>query len=122
MKKLTLLSCIAFFLGAALMAQSSEGQLRQTQLFNFGWKFHFGEAKDAHQPSFDDKTWRKLDLPHDFQFDQPWLEDGDRARGFKAMGEGWYRKSFKANADWKGKKVIARFRRHHAHWRCVVEW
>jgi beta-galactosidase len=93
----------------SLSAQESTNITRQSILFNFGWKFHAGQAEGAHLATFNDANWRNLDLPHDFQFDQPWLEDGDRARGFKAMGEGWYRKSFKANADWKGKKVLLDF-------------
>lgn len=46
---------------------------------------------------------------HDFQIEQTWDESAGGARGFKAMGTGWYRKHFKANPAWKGKRVLLDF-------------
>ena len=57
-------------------------------LWNFDWEFSFGNEQ---------KEWRHIDLPHDFQFEQPWTEDGSKARGFKPMCDGWYRKTFAAD-------------------------
>lgn len=82
---------------------------REKNLFNFDWKFQWGEIQDAYKTGFDDSKWRNLDLPHDFQIEQTWDQSAGGARGFKAMGEGWYRKSFAANPDWKGKKVLLDF-------------
>lgn len=79
------------------------------ELFNFDWRFQLGNPADAANPSLDDSAWRTLDLPHDFQFEQPWVESGGGARGFKAMCDGWYRKSFMADASWKGRKVSLDF-------------
>lgn len=73
------------------------------QLFNFDWEFVLG--KDSTFTS----GVRKLSLPHDFQFEQPWTEDGGGARGFKPMCEGWYRKTFRADEQWKGKQVLLDF-------------
>ena len=90
-----------------ILAMSAQaGEVRITQLFNFGWKFHYGDIKDAQVPAFDDSAWRGLDLPHDFQFEQPWDEKASPARGFKPMGVGWYRKTFKADEAWKGRRVL----------------
>ena len=50
-----------------------------------------------------------MDLPHDFQIEQPWDKGAGGARGFKAMGTGWYRKTFKADPEWKGKRVLLDF-------------
>ncbi|WP_371867406.1 glycoside hydrolase family 2 TIM barrel-domain containing protein [Duganella guangzhouensis] len=94
---------------AQSQSQSQADNGRITQLFNFGWKFAAGELPDAGAVAFDDSGWRKLDLPHDFQFEQPWDKSAGEARGFKAMGTGWYRKSFKADPAWKGKKVLLDF-------------
>ncbi|WP_316807736.1 glycoside hydrolase family 2 TIM barrel-domain containing protein [Pedobacter agri] len=99
---------IAVILSTSLFAQQKK-QVRLNQLFNFGWKFKSGEISDAQQPGFDDSGWRKLDLPHDFQFEQPWDKTASRGRGFKAMGTGWYRKTFKADPNWKGKKILLDF-------------
>lgn len=93
----------------AFAAQGQPTVGRSSQLFNFDWKFHPGEAPGAGAPDFDDSGWRKLDLPHDFQIEQPWDQSAGPARGFKAMGSGWYRKSFKGDPAWKGKKVLLDF-------------
>lgn len=82
---------------------------RISQLFNFGWVFQQGDIAGAQDPAFDDKSWRKLDLPHDFQIEQPWDKEANRGRGFKAPGVGWYRKSFKADSTWQGKQVLLDF-------------
>jgi beta-galactosidase len=93
----------------SIFAQSSKDNVRINQLFNFGWKFQAGDIPNAQNPAFDDSNWRKLDLPHDFQFEQPWDKDASRGRGFKAMGTGWYRKTFKADPSWKGKRILLDF-------------
>ncbi len=78
-------------------------------LFNFDWLFHVGNPEGASAKDYDDTTWRTLDLPHDFQFEQAWDEDCGGARGFKPMCDGWYRKHFYAETDWKGKEVVLDF-------------
>lgn len=40
-------------------------------LWNFDWEYSSGKEL---------KEWRHVDLPHDFQFEQPWTEDGSRQR------------------------------------------
>lgn len=84
-------------------------QVRISQLFNFGWKFQTGDWKDAQAVHYDDAGWRMLDLPHDFQIEQLWDQSAGGARGFKTMGTGWYRKAFKADPAWKGKRVLLDF-------------
>lgn len=81
----------------------------QSVLWNFDWAFKLGNVEGAERADFDDADWRKLDLPHDFQFEQPWKEEAGGARGFKDMCEGWYRKTFDADAVWQGKKVVVDF-------------
>ena len=80
----------------------------QPQSLNFGWRFHLGDVAGAEAPSFDDSQWRLVDVPHDFQIEQPWVapavgetaDNNDPAanirsrlssRGFKEMGKAWYR-------------------------------
>ena len=79
-------------------------------LFNFDWKFRQGAVSGAEDPALDDSSWRRLDLPHDFQWEQPWTQDAAlNGRGFKPMCEGWYRKTFHADEAWQGKKVFLEF-------------
>ncbi len=58
-----------------------------------------GESLDFAQPSFDDSTWRKLSLPHDWgvegAFDQSL--PGETAK-LPWFGVGWYRKDFTVDA------------------------
>lgn len=96
------------FYTTSLFSQQKK-QVRINQLFNFNWKFKAGETKDAQNIAFDDNSWRKLNLPHDFQFEQPWDKTASRGRGFKAMNIGWYRKTFKADPNWKGKQILLDF-------------
>ncbi len=106
MKVLSTLIAICF--AATLLAQNNN-DVRVNQLFNFGWKFKAGDIPDAKNPSFNDADWRQLDLPHDFQIEQPWDSTASRGRGFKALGAGWYRKTFKADLAWKGKRILLDF-------------
>ena len=55
------------------------------KLFNFDWRFQLGNPEGAEREQFDDAGWRKLDLPHDYQFEQPWDEKAGGARGWKGQ-------------------------------------
>lgn len=100
--------------------------VRTRQLMNFGWRFHAGDIADGQSPQTTDDDWRQVNLPHDFQIEQPWVVPGAderpdesdpganvrsrlSARGFKAMGIGWYRKHFTPDASWQGKRVLLDF-------------
>ena len=110
MKKLIVLTVIGLCCSAIVRAQYvdqketkaevnrplSEFVQYQKVLWNFDWDFSLGQEQ---------KAWRHVDLPHDFQFEQPWIEDGSKARGFKPMCDGWYRKTFVADEAWKGLSV-----------------
>ena len=108
MRKIVLFTLL-FFQYVAAFAQDIETGKRVSQLFNFDWKFQAGDLKGAQAVDYDDSSWRTLDLPHDFQIEQPWSKSGGGARGFKDMGTGWYRKIFKVDPAWKGKRVFLDF-------------
>ena len=91
------------------MAASSEAQERENELFNFGWRFHLGEVIGGEAPTLDDADWKSLDLPYDYQLNQPWVETASRARGFKEQASGWFRKTFDAPEAWRGKPVKQAF-------------
>jgi beta-galactosidase len=104
-----LIIIIALFYTTFLVAQNKNESVRINQLFNFGWKFKAGDITNAQNLIFDDNDWQKLDLPHDFQMEQPWDKTANRGRGFKATGIGWYRKTFKVDANWKEKQILLDF-------------
>jgi beta-galactosidase len=95
--------------------------VREVVPMNFGWKFMYGDSLTA-----DGEGWIDVNVPHDFQIAQPWVEpspderpDNDNpmanirsrlsSRGFKEMGSGWYRKSFTPDPSWEGKRVLLDF-------------
>ena len=82
---------------------------RNNILFNFDWKFHYGEEKRAINENFDDNAWRTVNLPHDYQFEQPWDSTAIGGRGFKPLGIGWYRKTFNTMPEWKNKRIFINF-------------
>lgn len=100
---------ICVLISLSTFAQSTNDNIRKNQLFNFGWKFKSGEIPNAQELNFNDNDWRVLDLPHDFQFEQPWDQTANKGRGFKTLGVGWYRKTFKADASWVGRQVFLDF-------------
>lgn len=101
---------------------------REEVSFNFDWYFHLGEldAVPTALPAADAAGWERVDVPHDFQIAQPWVEpspeerpdDGDgaanfksrlSARAFKEMGAGWYVKSYTPDASLKGQRLLLDF-------------
>lgn len=96
MKRLIVLTLL-FLQAVCFCVSASAENVRQNILFNFGWKFHFGDAQGAEAIGFNDAGCRTLDLPHDFQIEQPWTKSGGSMRGYKPLGTGWYRKTFEAD-------------------------
>lgn len=110
--------------GYTLVSESSD--LPATYNLNFDWKFNPGKNAGAESITFSDASWQNVNLPHDFQIHQEWVEPSPdekpdltnqmanitsrlSSRGFKEMGEGWYRKTFTPDESWKGKRVLLDF-------------
>ncbi|MCM1141777.1 MAG: DUF4982 domain-containing protein [Muribaculum sp.] len=111
---------------ALMMFQPILASERDIKAINFDWRFLSGDSKGAEAIDFDDSDWQVVNLPYDFQISQPWitpladekpdLDNGVAnitsrlsARGFKEMGTGWYRYTFDANPEWKGRRVLIDF-------------
>lgn len=64
--------------------------------FDQGWRFSLGDPPSAYNSSFNDRSWRILDLPHDWSIEGECLEDnpGGGSIGYFPTGIGWYRKTF----------------------------
>ncbi len=76
-----------------------------------GWKFLLGDPGGAEAPSFADAAWRTVDLPHDWSIESRPDKDSPSGAGggFFPGGVGWYRKTFSAPAEWRGKRVSVEF-------------
>lgn len=77
------------------------------QLFNEGWRFWLGDTLIAKNETFDDSSWKKLVLPHDWSIEQKFDKDAPAGNdgGYLPTGIGWYRKTFNVPKEAKGKKL-----------------
>jgi beta-galactosidase len=111
---------------------------REQLLFDFGWKFQFGHGSDPARDlgfgygqgdfaktgdfafanaGFDDSKWRKLNLPHDWAVELPFVHDEEqRSHGYKPLGRrypetsvGWYRREFEIPASDLGRRIAIEF-------------
>jgi beta-galactosidase len=85
-----------------------------TGYFSYLSKTGFGDGPAA--PGFDDRAWRKLDLPHDWVVEQPFSEKASFSHGFKAAGKGfpeksigWYRKKIEIPQSDLGRIISLKF-------------
>ena len=118
----------SFLTSLVLMVCMGMSAQRQISDFNFGWKFHLGEypVEQLQNAFTDNSDWRDIDVPHDFQIEQPWVapsadenannSDGASnfksrlsARAFKEMGSGWYVKKYVPEMSLKNKRTIIDF-------------
>ncbi len=64
---------IAIFGQEKLEALKINEKGRTNILFDSPWRFHLGEVSGAEKSSFDNSSWRLLDLHHDWNIeDLPW--------------------------------------------------
>ena len=81
---------VAALLTSALATAPAAAQ-RQRLSMDPGWRFSLGDPKGAEQPAFDDRAWRRLDLPHDWSIEGTPTQDapaGGRGGSFPT-GIGW---------------------------------
>lgn len=85
--------------------------VRQKINFDAQWKFFKGDANGAEKVNYPDKSWRILDLPHDWSIEGHYSADygTDWQSGYLPAGIGWYRKSFSYSPAWNNKQVQIMF-------------
>ena len=90
--------------------------------FDLGWKFVRDSVAGAEKPSYNDSSWRSIDLPHDWSIenipDNDTIEhigpfskssEGETATGQVKGGTGWYRKHFTVDPSYNAKHVLLCF-------------
>jgi beta-galactosidase len=111
---------------------------REQLLFDFGWKFQFGNGDDPAKDlgfgntqeafaktgdfefarvGYDDSKWRRLNLPHDWAVELPFVwDDSLQSHGYKPLGRrypessvGWYRRQFEIPASDAGRRIAVEF-------------
>ncbi|RKR79923.1 beta-galactosidase [Mucilaginibacter gracilis] len=94
-----------------------------------GWLFHMGDiafpvikghsesymnakagnAPGPAAPGYDDRSWRKVTLPHDWSVETSFDQNENISQGYRMRGMGWYRRYFKLNTDDRGKHLELQF-------------
>ena len=107
----TIKRMIAMWLCMVCCLSIGATQVDRKQHFNDGWKFWLGDEATASTVGFDDASWRKLTLPHDWSiehdFDVKYPSGNDG--GYVMTGIGWYRKSFLVPASMVGTRLSLYF-------------
>ena len=128
----------ALFGGAPETSSGTAIAPREQLLFDFGWKFQFGNGSDPSKDlgfgnnqgdfaktgefkfarvGYDDSKWRSLNLPHDWAVELPFVwDDSLQSHGYKPLGRrypetsvGWYRHEFDIPAADAGRRVAVEF-------------
>ncbi|MGP3979556.1 glycoside hydrolase family 2 protein [Streptomyces sp. KR80] len=92
----------------------------RSQDFTQDWKFALvnpagisdptGAYANAEQPSYDDSSWRRLSVPHDWSIERDPTPTGTNpGEGYYQAGLGWYRKTFTLPASLTGKRISLEF-------------
>lgn len=102
MKKLLLNFSLGIF-ALLFLAQCVSKKENARSILNFGkdWKFQLGDVSGAEAVGFDDSSWRKLNVPHDWSIEGEFSEKNPATPGGGALpgGIGWYRKSFNVSPE-----------------------
>ncbi|QOG01412.1 beta-galactosidase GalA [Flavobacterium sp. MDT1-60] len=132
-----ILSCFIFLISFCTSAQNKSD--RELILIDKDWRFSFGHLYDTQKDfghaegyfsyltktgfgdgpaasGFDDRAWRKLDLPHDWVVEQSFSKKASYSHGFKMAGKGfpeksigWYRKKINIPESDKGQIISLKF-------------
>ncbi|KQV47420.1 beta-galactosidase [Pelomonas sp. Root1217] len=94
-----------------------------------GWLFHLGDVPTppikghgasynsakaggvtgAAATDFDDSSWRRLDLPHDWAVEGGFDANENLSQGYRKRGIGWYRRYFQLPASDRGRHIELQF-------------
>ncbi len=103
-KKYTfLIVCICFVFSANAQ--------RVITSFDADWKFIKQDIAQASAANYNDKSWRSLNVPHDWSIEYPFnrANTSGRGGGYVETGIGWYRKSFVLNTTESNQQFFIEF-------------
>ncbi|MFA5973793.1 MAG: beta-galactosidase GalA [Lentimicrobiaceae bacterium] len=143
MKNISLSAFIILAYIVSVFSQNSVNESlnsgREHLLMDFNWRYAFGNASDfekdfsngtsyftwfakagygdgAASPQFEDRTWREVDLPHDWAVELSFSSSASHSHGYRTIGwkypetsVGWYRKKFDIPASDLGRKISIQF-------------
>ena len=103
MKKLLTTLLAAFTAAAGIQAQVAFGHAEK---INKGWRFlrvdsawNISERPEMRERDFDDRQWRRVDLPHDWGVELPMSPDKGSCQGYLSGGAAWRASSRRQRAS-----------------------
>jgi beta-galactosidase len=76
---------------------------------NHDWAFVLRDDAEARRPEFDDSSWHRIDLPHDWSVKGPLSPKLASSTGYLPGGIGWYRKNLVIPSQENGERVFLYF-------------
>jgi beta-galactosidase len=109
--RLVLICTTLAWFGAAPANSAQTPTSRLVLKADSDWKFLLGDPSGAEARNFADVSWRTVNLPHDWSIESAPDKDNltGSGGGFFPSGTGWYRKTFAAAPEWKGRRVSVEF-------------
>ena len=118
---------------------SLSASARSTQLLEKGWRFTREDNSEFSVPSYDDRLWQAVTVPHDWAIYGPFswqndmqkvaiaqdgqkeaMEHAGRTGGLPFVGTGWYRNDIDIPALAPGERVTLKFDGAMSHARVYV--
>ena len=106
---------ILWIILAAVLFISCESKSENTTVprikksFDFNWKFKLGKLEKAKNVDYNDSTWSRVNLPHDWSIEEPFSSRWASSTGYLPGGIGWYRKDFTLPDKYRDKKIFIQF-------------
>ena len=90
-----LLLVLSVILGSCTTIAKENDSVRSRTSMDKNWKFIQEDVVNGSNPDYDDKSWRALNVPHDWSIEGEYAENhpAGRAGAYLPTGIGWYRKS-----------------------------
>jgi len=115
---------LSVFVLAAAIASASAAP-RQITSLDVDWRFHRGDVlgvlldprgsqdleptQDFVKPAYDDSTWQKVNVPHDYIIEGTFDPKADEAHGYLPVEPAWYRKTIPISAADRGRRLWLEF-------------
>ncbi|WP_437920390.1 sugar-binding domain-containing protein [Sphingobacterium sp. LRF_L2] len=97
---------LALLSSSALFGQAGFGQAEK---LNADWRFHLGDTNGEDAKNNNDRSWRRVQLPHDWSVKYPLSPTLASATGYLPGGIAWYQKKLTIPEADKGKQLYLYF-------------
>jgi beta-galactosidase len=105
---------VSALISCSSLAKAGRTEVRERTLLDSDWMFHAGDVSSNDQnqvtsPGYDDRQWKRIDVPHDYGLDAAYNPTNSRRNGYLPMDVAWYRKRFVIPKSDEGKILHLEF-------------